>query len=255
MINRKVLTKIKMEKNKHEKIAKLTNIQPITNIQYQLFYPWRKMVENIALILRKYFQNKTIKVLDIGCAEGQLYPKLKQYGIKISLYCGLDISKNFASIAKKLNKDDFTFEAINANGLSLPFHEKGFQVALILNVIEHVPDPQQLIKEALCIADYVVINVPLEDEWPPLLSYILKKLEPHRRDSEFLFSHSTLLKIINESKASLLLYNTYEGFPLGALYRYVTHRSIPFLEKFDNVISKYFSHFAILVLKDVKEDK
>lgn len=68
--------------------------------------------------------NKDITIIDIGCGEGVFVDELRKIGLKKTL--GID--KNYSS---KI--------VIRGDIMNIPFRNDSFDVALLLDVIEHVP--------------------------------------------------------------------------------------------------------------------
>lgn len=91
------------------------------------------------LKLSKPYIKENSKILDIGCGEGNLLsilPKCKKYGI--------DIASRYVKIAKKKNP-----KAVIKIGdvEKLPFKDGFFDFVFCTEVIEHVSNPKQLLKE------------------------------------------------------------------------------------------------------------
>ncbi len=84
-------------------------------------------------------------VIDIGCGEGLISHLLKKKG------------KNVASvdIADKSVIPDF--KVIVYDGKKLPFSRQKFDIALLLTVLHHTPDPQIVFEEAARVASKVII--------------------------------------------------------------------------------------------------
>ena len=80
------------------------------------------------------------KVLDIGCNEGKIVPFLKNPN-----YFGVDIDKKNISdlVAKKLNA-----KVADLNKDEIPFRKEKFDFILLLDVLEHVINPQKLLVDS-----------------------------------------------------------------------------------------------------------
>lgn len=96
----------------------------------------RKTVENVKKLINKTSDKK--KILDLGAGTGQIVSKL--YG---GVY-GCDISYNALKIAKKRSNHLF----IRADGQKSPFKSKCFDIIILADIVEHVPQPKELIREA-----------------------------------------------------------------------------------------------------------
>ena len=84
------------------------------------------------------------KILDIGCGGGFLTNALAQVGHDA---VGVDLSNNSLKIAQA---KDATQRAlyIQADALHLPFPEKSFDVVCAMDLLEHVEQPAEVIREA-----------------------------------------------------------------------------------------------------------
>jgi len=73
------------------------------------------------------------RVLDIGCGNGRFYPFFEKKGAK---YTGIDNSPNLIAIARdKFPRAEF----IVGSALSLPFGGGGFDLAVAIAVLHHIP--------------------------------------------------------------------------------------------------------------------
>jgi len=91
--------------------------------------------------------NKKSKIVEIGCANGEVF-------------------KDYPN-ATRVDIDDWhsVENFVKADAQDLPFKDKEFDVAILGEVLEHIEDPQLAIREAIRMANRVIITVPLEQEW------------------------------------------------------------------------------------------
>lgn len=89
------------------------------------------------------------KIVDIGCQDGHIFQCFEYRdnvtNVDIDLY------------------DIWNF--VRADAQNLPFKDKEFDIAVLAEILEHVPDPVKALKEAARVANKVVITVPNEYEW------------------------------------------------------------------------------------------
>ena len=88
---------------------------------------------------------KNKNVIDVACGGGLLVEALHNFGANVT---GIDISDvaiNTAQIHAKKTNCDVTYINGEAEEL-LPEKKEAFDVVTCLEAIEHVPDPQQLVK-------------------------------------------------------------------------------------------------------------
>lgn len=99
------------------------------------------------------------KILDIGCGMGEI---LKMMGGVASprTRIGCDISMNILSRAKKMNSHPI--EYVRCDGLVLPFRDSCFDLAIITDLVEHVPDPVKLLAEIRRVSKRLLIIIPIE---------------------------------------------------------------------------------------------
>lgn len=99
------------------------------------------------------------RILDIGCGMGGV---LKMMGDVTSpkVRIGCDISMNILSRAKKTNSHPI--EYVRCDGLILPFRDSYFDLAIITDLVEHVPDPVKLLAEIRRISKRLLIIIPIE---------------------------------------------------------------------------------------------
>jgi ubiquinone/menaquinone biosynthesis C-methylase UbiE len=58
-----------------------------------------------------------------------------------------------------------TWNFVQADASRLPFEDEEFDVAVLAEILEHVPDPIAVIQEARRVAKRLIITVPNEYEW------------------------------------------------------------------------------------------
>ena len=105
--------------------------------------------ESIEYIIKNIGDNKSTKVLDVGCGRGYFLNRLqeKEYD---NIY-GLDLFDNL-----DLGKATY----VKGNIENLPFKDNEFDVITCSHTIEHLLDPQKSISELKRVAKKVIITVP-----------------------------------------------------------------------------------------------
>lgn len=84
------------------------------------------------------------KVLDIGCGGGHLTNYLASKGHLVS---GVDLSEQSLQIAKKYDATK-SVEYTRASAYELPYPDGIFDVVCAMDLLEHVENPAQVVKEA-----------------------------------------------------------------------------------------------------------
>lgn len=115
----------------------------------------RKFIDNTKP-LPKYFKiasflEKNKKVLDFGCWQGDLSKILIKE--KNSLVTGCDLIKE-----SKFKDKNFKYIQVTKNK-NFPFKEK-FDYIIFADVIEHLEDPKEILKEAFKHSNKVIISIP-----------------------------------------------------------------------------------------------
>lgn len=92
------------------------------------------------------------KIAEIGCAEN---PVFKGTPFKVT------------TVDHQINPEIQIFPDVKAEAEQLPFKDKEFDIVCEGELLEHVPDPQQVLKEAARVAKRkIVLTVPFEFLWP-----------------------------------------------------------------------------------------
>lgn len=92
------------------------------------------------------------RILDLGCATGDYCVELSRLGYGC---VGADINEAYVAAAKEKG-----VEAVVA-GERLPFEDNSFDTVIMFEVLEHVPDPERLVREAKRVSSgNILITVP-----------------------------------------------------------------------------------------------
>lgn len=127
------------------------------------FIEWRKLggiikAENIINIGKNLKFNS---VLEIGCGTGIILNTLSERGFA-DRYYAIDISESAIEFVKK-QKINGLIEVKKGSALEIPYEDKNFDLAIVSHILEHLDDPQKALLEAKRVANYVIIEIPLED--------------------------------------------------------------------------------------------
>lgn len=133
-------------------------------------------------------------VLDLGCGDGLLLKKLKEKKIECE---GLDLSNEAVSKAKKrgakARQFDFTTE-------KLPYTSNKFENILLLDVLEHLFQPENILKEASRVGKNIILTVPnfayAQSRLESLLGKIPQVLS-RKKGHAYYFNEKELIRIIN----------------------------------------------------------
>ena len=86
-------------------------------------------------------------VLDIGCGTGHNLAFFKELGLKAT---GIDTSKPMLDVAVKKFGNDVSL--YHGQAEELPFDNDSFDIVTLITVLEFVPDPSKVLKEAARVA-------------------------------------------------------------------------------------------------------
>jgi ubiquinone/menaquinone biosynthesis C-methylase UbiE len=110
------------------------------------------------------FSEAKVKILDVGGGAGLFLKGISDYlsskNIRVEQYA-LDLSMEMLRIQKENNPDIKTFFEGSIEKTS--FDGKEIDLVLMIDVIEHVPDAVQALKELSRISKYAIFKVPLEN--------------------------------------------------------------------------------------------
>lgn len=103
-------------------------------------------------------------ILDIGCGVGASMNELKKFGFKCT---GIEYNLQYV---EKCRSQGLVVKHMNAEKLN--FDDNSFDTTLIIEVLEHVEDPQQVLMEAFRVSKLnIIISVPNIDVLPIMSKY------------------------------------------------------------------------------------
>jgi len=143
-----------IKKRKHEKRWDEWNEE-----QFRWFGDMKvvKQVVPRVQILSKYLKNN-FKILDICCGAGRYYKVIVE-DLKLipnSNYVGIDNSEGMLLESKRrYKKGDFR----NGDAYDLEFKNQSFDMCLLMDVIQHVPDYKHIVKEMFRVSKKYMIFV------------------------------------------------------------------------------------------------
>jgi trans-aconitate methyltransferase len=113
----------------------------------------------LAEIVRATTSLNPSSIVDLGCGEGIVAGMLATH-LPNARYLGLDISPDAVAAARTLNPETH-FEV--ANVLDPPTHPKSVDLALCLEVVEHLDDPDTAVARVMeWTSGHAILSVPWE---------------------------------------------------------------------------------------------
>jgi SAM-dependent methyltransferase len=103
-------------------------------------------------------------VLDVGCGEGVLVERWARR-LPAARLVGVDLEE--PSIQQGWSEHvapNLEYRVVEGPGL--PFADDEFELASAMEVLEHLPDPEQMLAEmSRCASRYLLVSVPREPMW------------------------------------------------------------------------------------------
>ena len=117
----------------------------------------------VTLLFEKHLHKKQVNLLDVGGGAGLILNAVATHIKKIEAThvntYALDLSSGMLKVQRKHNPDlNFLNEDIRKTSL----RHKSIDLALMIDVLEHVPEPEFALLELRRIANYVIFKVPME---------------------------------------------------------------------------------------------
>jgi len=157
---------------------------------------------------------KGSKILDVGCATGVFLDMMRKRGWEVE---GVEVSNELASYANekfnlKVHVRDITKENLNSGP---------FQVITMFDVIEHIPDPNLIVKacrELLVDDGILLLRTPTEEAFLRDIAKVLYWTSLKKIDFPMLwfYSYEHLHSFSTDSLANLLVNH---GFEVSKIYR------------------------------------
>lgn len=162
-------------------------------------------------------------VLDLGCGDGLLLSLLKEKGITGS---GLDISEKGVTKAREKGLSVDLFDFSN----KLPFPDNTFDTVIMLDLLEHLYDPEFLLREATRVSRAnVIVGVPNFSSLPARLQTLGGKIPENNHPKKghiYWFNYNVLTSLFTKSNLEVvkITSNTFfESVPiLSILTKFLT---------------------------------
>jgi SAM-dependent methyltransferase len=147
----------------------------------------------VALCARAGLRPRTL--VEIGCGDGSLLAELSSRGLAAVLD-GFELSGPAAEIARARSIPGARrIEAYD--GARVPADDDAYELAVLSHVVEHLPEPAPLLREAARLAPRVLVEVPLEANRSAARP--AKRAEAARIGHLQVFDRAALLALLREA--------------------------------------------------------
>lgn len=171
-------------------------------------------------VSREIEVTKDGKILDIGCADGVFTNVILQKS-KAKKIIGIDVLKKSVDWAKLHWKQNKKLEFRVGNAHELKFPSNSFDAVFALEVMEHVPKPQVVLKEVKRVlkkGGYAVMLVPTDNRLFTVIWFFWTKFWRGKIwDDCHIQSFSSKNKLADSAKKAGLEIDTDRNFLLGML--------------------------------------
>jgi len=116
-------------------------------------------------ILQALEKEKNVDLLEIGCGSGRILASIREHSKQLKL-TGVDPSKAQITLAKKENQEN-KIDFFVGDGEHLQFPDNSFTHVIIMDVLEHVEKPSQLLQETWRVLKKngtLIAFIPAENE-------------------------------------------------------------------------------------------
>ena len=179
------------------------------------------------LIKEKYININEINLLDVGGGAGLILREIsnyieKCYNIHVNKYA-LDLSPGMLAVQEKNNPNA---RLLNEDICRTSLKNKEIDIALMIDVIEHIPSSAKALKELRRISRFAIFKVPLEDSLISNAWNFLKQGKPRQNAIDTIghinvYNPITLKCQIEQNGGTILnsfFTNVYEYYLKNELY-------------------------------------
>ena len=144
------------EEHWHRQHIKYTTDNPISRLLVTGFF---SSLEKLAGTVGP---QQDLSVLEVGCGIGQSSMRLhRMFGEP-----EMQVSDFNPYIVKKLQEQSFPFPIRQESATNLQREDKSFDVVVLLEVLEHIPDYEEVLSELFRVSRrHVIVSVPNEPVW------------------------------------------------------------------------------------------
>ena len=204
---------------KFEEKTKNTFYDNYNSVPSAIEVSWRDFgaISKCESILALCSGKKINRVVEVGCGLCNVISRLNELNFA-SEYYGLEISPSSLNYIRE-NVRIKTLKAVYLlDTTKTTFEDDFFDLAILSHVIEHVHNPENLIRESLRISKNLIIEVPLEDCLSlNVYSKIVEKVFNKKRESNPIghinfFNKVAVERLVNESGGKVVNARAYRSW-------------------------------------------
>lgn len=188
--------------------------------------------------------------LDIGCGKGYIMKGLSNK-LNLKQIWGLELSRFELTRAQSEMPSAFF---VWGNAEYLPFKNSKINLITLIDVLEHIPSVNKVLKEIARITEYLVIKVPLEDTIEQhILNYSglflkAKKVNHNFKEHINQFNKQKVLSVLNETGYEIIKYKITDT-PFRKYYYDIRFFGITSSTSLKNKIYFYIRRMIIVSLR------
>jgi ubiquinone/menaquinone biosynthesis C-methylase UbiE len=192
------------------------------------------------------------KILDVGCGKGWVAKHYLPKGVKVH---SLDVSTSNPAKVKELYPSD-DHKGIAADSFLLPFYDNSFDIVVASEIIEHVIDPAEFVKELFRVVKKggkLLVTTPYKEKLIYYLCVHCNKKTPANAHIHS-FDEKKLESYYNGEELEKFEYETFGNKLLIFLRTYVILQFFPFWlwkmkDKFANLFFRKPIHIICVYKK------
>lgn len=161
-------------------------------------------------------------VLDIGCGDGLFLRLLAKKGLSGE---GIDISPK---AIEKCQIQGLKAQILDFTAEDLPYSDNTFGTVSILDVLEHVYQPTEIVSKAKRIANQLVISVPNFNSLPARLQVLFGKTPQNNQPNKghvYWFNYAIIKKFLAAQNLKIITIKTHtfwqNKFLIGPLMKFL----------------------------------
>ncbi len=199
-------------------------------------------------LLTKLKNKKINKILDFGCATGNLYKVFKKMFKNIE-YTGIDIEKEMIKNAVKIFKKDNKVKFILSKKKKLPFKNNYFDFTFCTSVLHHVKEYKKIIEELTRVSSkYIFIDSPRVH----FKNDIVGSMNLDKRfDTKKIKKNNVDYYVVNLKKYLIFIKKLIKKYKIKKAYFFCN--KLPYSKEYMSFKNEIF-YMTVLLIKSNKQD-